>query len=169
VRLDHEVDDTGTAELWPVYDAVFGDQPDLATWRATVWDRHMARDGFRLARTYDRQGLAGFAYGYTGEHGQWWTDQVAGRAPAHVVEEWVGGHLELVELAVDPGCQGRGYGTALHDAVLLGTGHDRALLTTWAGDRPASRLYPRLGWTLLHPRVFDDSDLWGLDLRSRSH
>jgi GNAT superfamily N-acetyltransferase len=129
----------------------------------------MARDGFRLARTYDRQGLAGFAYGYTGEHGQWWTDQVAGRAPAHVVEEWVGGHLELVELAVDPGCQGRGYGTALHDAVLLGTGHDRALLTTWAGDRPASRLYPRLGWTLLHPRVFDDSDLWGLDLRSRSH
>jgi len=85
------------------------------------------------------------AYGYTGELGQWWSDRVAERAPQPVVVEWLGGHFEFVELAVDPRWQGRGLGCALHDALLLDLPHSRALLTTYRDDRPAPRLVVRTG------------------------
>jgi hypothetical protein len=52
------------------------------------------------------------------------------------------------------------------ESLLLGLPHRRALLTTYADDRPAPRLYRRLGWQRLATGVFDGSDLWGLDLRS---
>ena len=106
--------------------------------------------------------MAGFAYGYTGERGQWWTDTVATRVPAVLAEEWLGGHFELVEVAVAPEHQGRGFGAALVDGLLLGLPHDRALLTTYDDERPAPRLYRRLGWELLATGVLDGSDLWGL-------
>jgi broad specificity phosphatase PhoE/GNAT superfamily N-acetyltransferase len=159
-------------ELVEVYRAAFTsppygeDEQAVERFSGEQLGTHAARAGFRCATLRLGGRLAGFGYGYTGDRGQWWSDQVAGRTPADVVDEWLGGHLELVELAVDPAVQGRGYATALHDAVLLGAGHDRALLTTWTDDLPAPRLYRRLGWQLLHQRVFDDSDLWGLDLRS---
>ena len=74
------VTDRDAHELWPVYDAVFGDQVDERTWRSQVWDRHAARAGFLLARAYVESPdggpqLVGFGYGYTGERGQWWTDR----------------------------------------------------------------------------------------------
>ena len=72
--LTQEVAAHDTAEVWPVYESVFGDYSDCDTWRQAVWDRHSVRDGFRLARAYDGDALIGFAYGYTGQHGQWWTD-----------------------------------------------------------------------------------------------
>jgi broad specificity phosphatase PhoE len=40
------------------------------------------------------------------------------------------------------------------------------ILTTYAGDRPAPRLYARLGWQCLTNGVFGGThDLWGLRLR----
>ena len=33
-------------EVFAVYDAVFGDHPDMAEWRAELYDKHAARDGF---------------------------------------------------------------------------------------------------------------------------
>ncbi len=71
------VTESDTEELWPVYDAVFPDQADYVGWRVALWDRHAARAGFRLARARDGDRLVGFAYGYTGDRGQWWTDQAA--------------------------------------------------------------------------------------------
>ncbi len=158
-------------ELVEVYRAAFGapgyDEPASAAerFRDEQLARHTGRDGFRCVTVRLAGRLAGFAYGYTGERGQWWSDQVAQRAPADVVAGWLGGHFEVVEIAVDPADQGRGLATALHDALLLDLPHERALLTTYRDDRPAPRLYRRLGWQLLHPGVFEDSDLWGLDLR----
>jgi GNAT superfamily N-acetyltransferase len=105
-----------------------------------------------------------FAYGYTGRRGQWWTDWVAERAPGWVVEDWLGGHFEFVELAVDPAVQRRGIGTALHDRLLDGLPHAKAMLTAYRDDRPAPRLYRRLGWRLLVPAIGEDSDLYGLEL-----
>lgn len=115
-----------------------------------------------------RQGapIVGFAYGYTGVRGQWWSDQIAARAPADVAAEWLGGHLEFVELAVQTEAQGRGIGAALARRLVDGVPHERALLTTYRDDRPAPRLYHRLGWRLLATGVLDDGDLYGLDLRS---
>ena len=45
-----EVTDDDSRAVFEVYDAVFGDQPDQSAWRSGIWDRHVARAGFRLAR-----------------------------------------------------------------------------------------------------------------------
>ena len=127
------------------------DEPEEAVerFRREQLPAHAARPGFRCATLHLAGTVAGFAYGYTGERGQWWTDTVAARVPAALADEWLGGHFELVEVAVAPEHQGRGFGAALVDGLLLGLPHDRALLTTYDDERPAPRLYRRLGWELL--------------------
>ena len=156
-----ETDDP-TAEVWPVYDAVFGDQPDLATWREAVWDRHRARAGFRLARAYDADALVGFAYGYTGEDGQWWTDRARGVLEPEVAAAWLGGHFELVSIGVLPSARGNGTGRALLDALLDGLPHDRMLLMTTADPAdPARRMYAAAGWRVLGPGLHDGTVIMG--------
>jgi GNAT superfamily N-acetyltransferase len=115
-----------------------------------VWDRHTARPGFRLARARVGGELLGFAYGYTGEHGQWWTDQMAQVLPPDVATEWLGGHFELVSIGVLETARGAGVGAALLRAVTDGVPHERWLLMTTddAGD-PARRLYAREGWQVI--------------------
>ena len=131
---------------------------------------HATRDGFRLVLVREAGAVRGFAYGFTGEHGMWWTERLKRTAPERskaVVDEWLGGHFEVVLLGVDPAAQGRGFGRSLMEGLLLDQPHERALLSTYAADRPAPRLYARLGWRVLARGVLDgSSDLWGLDLRS---
>jgi ribosomal protein S18 acetylase RimI-like enzyme len=159
--------------LADIYRRAFGaaghdeDEASVARFTHEQLPLHATREGFRCAVASDDGATAGFAYGYTGRRGQWWTDQIADRAPREVVERWLDGHFEFVELAVDPAVQRRGHGEALHDALLGGLANDRALLTTYRDDRPAPRLYRRLGWELLVEQIFDDSDLYGLDLERR--
>ncbi|MDQ1598890.1 MAG: hypothetical protein QOD68_364 [Actinomycetota bacterium] len=131
-----------------------------------VYRAHAARPGFRCTTLLLDGTMAGFAYGYTGQRGQWWTDAVAARVPAELADEWLGGHFELVEMAVSPEHQGRGFGAALVDRLLLGLPHDRALLTAYDDESPAPRLYRRLGWELLATGALDGKDLWGLRLTS---
>ena len=126
--------------------------------------KHAGYEGFRLATVREAGTLLGFGYGYTGQPGQWWSEQVAAAAPPAVSAEWLGGHFEVPELAVRPDAQGRGFGAAVMDTLLLGLPHGRALLTTYADDRAAPRLYQRLGWTRLAAGVLPGSDLWGIRL-----
>ena len=149
-------------ELWPVYDAVFGDHPDQATWRETVWDRHTARDGFRLVRAYVAEELVGFAYGYTGQRGQWWTDRAADVLPPEVARDWLGGHFELVSIGVLGAVRGRGIGRALLRAVTDGLSQDRWLLMTSRDpEDPAHRLYVSEGWRVRGPGLTDDTVIMG--------
>ncbi|GIF66446.1 hypothetical protein Ais01nite_44810 [Asanoa ishikariensis] len=154
----------GTADglaVWPVYDAVFGDHDSYESWRDTVWDRHRMRAGFRLARAYDED-LVGFAYGYTGEHGQWWTDNARAALPSEVADERLGGHFELVSLGVLPAARGSGTGRALLRALLDGIGHDRLLLMATADDTdPARRLYAAEGWAVIGPGIGDGTVIMG--------
>ena len=139
-----------TVELWPVYDAVFGDHPSYDAWRAEVWDRHAVREGFRLARVRVAGDLVGFAYGYTGRRGQWWTDHVAEALGPELAEEWLDGHFELVSIGVLPAYRGRGLGARLLDEVTDGLPNERWLLTTTADETdPARRLYAGRGWQVL--------------------
>jgi ribosomal protein S18 acetylase RimI-like enzyme len=153
-----------------VYRGAFGaegyaeGEAEVARFLTDQLPKHVGRAGFRLAEATVDGRLAGFAYGYTGERGQWWSDRVVDQIPALLADEWVGGHFEFVELAVDPGVQRRGVGTLLHDELLSGLSHHKALLSTYHDDLPAPRLYRRRGWLLLVELWDGESDLYGLDL-----
>lgn len=153
---------TSTVELWDegqaqhdadgvfaVYDAVFGDQPDRDQWRAEMYDKHCARQDFRLAAARDEADLVGFAWGYLGQPGQFWSDWVVRELPPDITGDWVGGHFEFVELAVLPAYRRHGFGRRLHDVLLDGVPADRALLGTDNHDSPAVRLYTSHGWRKL--------------------
>jgi ribosomal protein S18 acetylase RimI-like enzyme len=137
------------AHVYAVYDAVFGDVASEQEWRADTFDRHCARQEFRLVAAEDDGSLVGFAYGYVGERGQWWSDRVVEALAPSVADVWVGGHFEFVELAVLPASRRRGIGARLHDALMSGTEHRRGLLSTDDSDTPARRLYASRGWTKL--------------------
>jgi ribosomal protein S18 acetylase RimI-like enzyme len=158
-------------ELVDVYRAAFTvapydeDETAVARFRDEQVANHAGREGFRCVVARENERTVGFAYGYTGRRGQWWTDYVAERVPQELADEWLDGHFEFVELAVDPGCQGCGLGGALHDALLAGAPHARALLSTWRDELPARRLYLTRGWTVLQEELDPSSSLLGLDLR----
>jgi ribosomal protein S18 acetylase RimI-like enzyme len=117
--------------------------------------RHAGRDGFRFLGAFgpgDR--LVGFVYGYTGAPGQWWYDRVAAALGPAARAEWLEPpHFELTELAVDPAHQGSGIGSRLHDAVLDGLPHDRALLSALADNGRVIRFYEHRGWHVLLPEL----------------
>ena len=153
-------------DVWPCYDAVFGDVADEATWRADLVGRHAAREGFRLAAARTDDGtVVGFAWGYVGRRGQYWADLVHEALPADVADVWVGGHFELVELAVLETHRRTGLGRTLHDRVLDGVDR-RCLLGTSADDSdPAVRLYRSCGWQHLG-LLPDGMQVMGCDRRT---
>ncbi|GAA1554623.1 GNAT family N-acetyltransferase [Kribbella lupini] len=124
---------------------------------------HAARPGFKLVVARSAGAITGFAYGFTGERGQWWPDRIAEAAP-EIAAEWVGGHFEFVELAVAASAQRQGLGADLHDALMADLPHSKALLSTYTGDRPAPRLYRRKGWQLLLPHLTPTAALYGKHL-----
>lgn len=139
-----------------VWDESFGAVADTAEWRDTVWDRHRARADYRLATAYDGDRLVGFSWGYTGQPGQFWSDFVLDKL-GQAVAEWVGGHFEFVELAVLPNGRRQGVGGRLHDQLLAGLPHKRALLGTEDDPtNPAVRLYLSRGWRRLGKQSLRD-------------
>lgn len=157
-----EVTDDESRSVFEVYDAVFGDQSDYATWRTEVWDRHTVRDGFRLARAHDGERLVGFGYGYTGERGQWWTDQAEQVLPPDVAQNWLGGHFELVSIGVLEKVRGTGAGRLLLERLTQGLPQERwVLMTTADADDPARHLYARAGWEVIGPGLRADQVVLG--------
>ena len=123
---------------------------------------HRAREGFALVGASEAGRLVGFAYAYTGERGQYWTDLVAERVSTELADTWLGGHLEVVELAVLPEARGRGIGAALMTALVADRPEPCALLGTGRRPSPARRLYERLGWIELQHDLDADTSLYGL-------
>ena len=135
-------------------------------WLDSPWGRHLARDGFRLATARDGRRLTGFAWGYTGGRGQHWSDLVADSLSQRVADTWLGEHFELVELAVLEEFRRQGVGGRLHDVLLDGLPHQRALLsTTDDEDDPAVRLYRARGWVSLG-RLTDGVQVLGRHLNA---
>ncbi len=133
-------------KVWPCYHTTFGDFPDYETWRSNLFERHAGRDGYRLALAAEADQVTGFAWGYLGQRGQYWSDLVYDALPDDVARQWVGGHFELVELAVLAPYRRRGLGQALHDRLLEGV-QGRCLLGTSDDlDDPSVQLYLRSGW-----------------------
>jgi len=111
---------------------------------------HAGRDGFRavVERTEDGR-LAGFAYGYRGEAGQWWHDLVAAALGEEGTTHWLSpGHFEFVELHVRTDLWGQGIGGRLHDALLESEPGPAVLSTQRDNDR-ALGLYRSRGWKVI--------------------
>ena len=161
-------------ELVEVYTAAFGqppyNEPEAAGRRfGESLEMHAARDGFRMRVARGPGGeLAGFAYGYLAQPGQWWHDRVARSLDDRAAERWLAGAFEIVELAVRPDRQRRGLGAALHDALVDDAGgHRTAVLSTLDADTAALRLYRRRGWRSiggLPPTQIGRFVVMGLDL-----
>ncbi len=111
---------------------------------------HSRRGGFRLFVARDEAGqLVGFSYGYQGRPGQWWHDFVSRLLSPEGQAEWLGNCFQFVELAVLPAYQGQDIGGRLHDALLAGVPYRTAVLSTYAGENRAMRLYQKRGWKRL--------------------
>jgi GNAT superfamily N-acetyltransferase len=149
-------------EIYEVYALAQGDHYDEArgrVWRDEYLPRHTTRPDFDflIAARRDGGGLAGFAYGYTGDYGQWWTDRIAAALAAEDRAGWLDPpHFEVTELHVRPGAQRQGVGARLLAELLDRQPHDRAVLTTHAQDRPGLPFYTKLGWRRLGELRFED-------------
>lgn len=90
--------DSLSDQVLHVWSRSLGPIDDPARWRTERWDRHRSREGFRLVTAHHFGDVVGFAYGYTGELGQYWSDWVVDElGPA--VDGWIGGHFEFTKLA----------------------------------------------------------------------
>jgi ribosomal protein S18 acetylase RimI-like enzyme len=136
-------------ELLAVWPGAAGDRLDV------IVPRHLERAGFRFVAEHDEHGrLAGFAYGFRGEAGQWWHDLVSEAMDEAARERWLrSGHFEFVELAVRPDLRRRGIGGRLHDALLKGVDAPTAVLSTEVENEPAIGLYRGRGWELVVPEI----------------
>jgi GNAT superfamily N-acetyltransferase len=106
--------------------------------------------------------LVGFAYGYTGEQGQWWTDNALKVLEPDVAEAWLGGHFELVSIGVLDAARRGGIGRGLMHVLLEGLPHERLLLMTSSDPSdPARRLYASEGWHVLGPGIGDGTVILG--------
>jgi GNAT superfamily N-acetyltransferase len=113
--------------------------------------QHMEREGFRIVVAHDDQHgrPVGFAYGYGNTPDQWWHQEVAKAVSPWVVKEWLLESFRLVEMAVTPEVRGRGIGGRLHDQLLRGVPHRKAVLSTMAAETNAYRMYSKRGWRVL--------------------
>jgi len=111
---------------------------------------HAGRRDFCFLVARDEGVIVAFAYGYTGEPGQWWSDRVARALDAAQREQWLDPpHFEVVELHVRPSHQRRGIGSVLLAQLLSRQPHDRALLSTQTASTKARTFYAKNGWVEL--------------------
>ncbi|MGN6799313.1 MAG: GNAT family N-acetyltransferase [Gaiellaceae bacterium] len=119
-------------------------------WAKERLPRHAARADFVFLAARYEQTVVAFGYGYTGEHGQWWTDHVSRSLTAAQRAEWLDPpHFEIVELHVRPAYQRGGIGSRLLAQLLSLQRHDRALLSTQRSSRKARSFYAKNHWAEL--------------------
>lgn len=125
--------------------------------RSPMWTEHSRREGWQAvaATLPDRPDrFVGIAYGYRGNSGQWWYQQVRsgmrhfglGEDEIHTLLD---DYFELTELHVHPDAQGHGTGAELLGALLADRPERTVLLSTpevHAEDNRAWRLYRRFGF-----------------------
>lgn len=169
-----QIDAETRTALAAIYLAAYGDPSlpesrlDADNFVKSTIRRHSRRAGFRMVLATTDGEISGYAYGFTGKHGQFWSDWLSGAAPAHIVDTWVGDHFELVDIVVDPAHRGQGVAGLLHDRLVDGLPQDKALLATTPDEGAAARLYGGRGWQVLVPEIDGAKALYGLDLAARA-
>ena len=90
--------------------------------------------------------LVGMAYGFTGEPGQGWRDDMAKAMGPEMTARWLDGHFEFAEFGVVPSRHREGVGTEMYRALFAGLPHPNAVLTVRIGNKPAHAFYRHHGW-----------------------
>jgi len=149
--LDGDVAVRMAEDLADVYAEAFAapphnEPPDAGVRFRDSLARHAALPGFRAAVAWAAGAdPVGFGYGHTSLPGQWWHDRaVAVLAPR--AGPWLEEPFVIVDLAVRPRCRRQGIGGRLHDLLLEGLPHTRAVLSARQYDAGAQRLYHARGW-----------------------
>src|SRR5689334_14446755 len=80
-------------ELGEVFAAAFGapgydEEPDPGHFATDQLPTHADRDDFRLVAARSDGSVVGFAYGFTGQRGQWWSDRIANAVTPELADEW---------------------------------------------------------------------------------
>jgi ribosomal protein S18 acetylase RimI-like enzyme len=133
----------------PYFDTDRGDEVQRRL-RDFEWSRP-GYDGYvALLPNGDVEGLV---YGYRGCAGQWWHDAVASKVDRSTRHEWLRDSCELVELAVRPGVQRNGLGTALVEHFVSARSESTCVLSTRT-DSHAGVFYRKLGFELLAEVTF---------------
>lgn len=123
------------------------ERPEAAERFRASLARHAALPGFRAAAAWAAGAdLVGFGYGHTSLPGQWWHDRAAAALSPAEAGRWLDEPFVIVELAVRPRLQRQGIGGGLHDVLLQGLPHGRAVLSARGDDAAARRLYDARGW-----------------------
>ncbi|GII83661.1 acetyltransferase [Sphaerisporangium siamense] len=143
-----------TAELDTViriYTAAMRPPPEQLAGRQGIMRNHATFPDFTclFAETYDGA-VAGFGYGFHGAPGQWWHDVVRrgleDREGAAVAAAWFEDALEIAEIHVHPGYQGKGIGRRLVRGLCEGRRERTAVLSTHDRPTAARHLYRTLGF-----------------------
>ena len=126
-------------------------------WRDETIPRHASRRDFTFLVAREHGEVVGFAYGYSGDYGQWWTDRVAESLDDELRAEWLDPpHFEICELHVRPDRQRHGIGARLLDRLLALQPHERVLLTANPAKAQPLPFYRKHGWHELADVTFGE-------------
>lgn len=138
------------AQALKIYVDAMGYPPGTYQQRAPMWSAHMSRPGWRAVGAFTNEDLlVGIGYGYLGEPGQWWHEQVKRglqQRGSTEIDAWMADYFELTELHVDPAHQRSGLGEALLRQLLDDAPGGNVLLSTPEGPTRAWKLYRRVGF-----------------------
>jgi ribosomal protein S18 acetylase RimI-like enzyme len=133
-----------------VYGAAMGYSVELLQTRRGYVAGHTNRPDFQAVATLASDGaLLGFGYGYRGQPGQWWHDQVRTALRRDARRYWLADCFELVELHVRPDVQGHGIGARQLAELFADVRQQIAVLSTPEANESTSRawrLYRRFGF-----------------------
>jgi len=152
-------------EMLPVYVAAEAEQMhDPFYWPDRFVDRlermYAPSSGFEMVAGRLDGRLVGFAFGTTREKSQRVWDAVGKALPGMSVPEKRESIFLFCEINVHPSCQGRGYGRALHDALLAGRPERLAFLLVHP-DNLARFAYASWGWRKIgEQQPFPDSPVF---------
>lgn len=132
--------------------------PVSARNRRSILASHLDRKGLRVAAALDGDLLVGIGYGYLGEAGQWWHDQVREVLTASAARKWLDGAFEVCELHVRPTAAQQGLGRQVLDTLLAQTSARTSVLTTPDAPTRARQFYRAGGWVELAADVHFPGD-----------
>jgi ribosomal protein S18 acetylase RimI-like enzyme len=138
-------------ELTDIYADAMRPPPELLPGRTGIMRSHSVCPDFKCLLAEEDDRVVAFTYGFHGEQGQRWHDvvyrAVAERSGRRSAEVWLGDVIELAEIHVRPGYQGKGLGRRLIRGLCEGRSERTIALSTHDADTAARHVYRSMGFT----------------------